>query len=461
MGTAMKYIKILLSITFAFVFIQCSSSKPEEETTTTTTQTTQVSSETKSNVIIFRDDSNELLKSSLKNNKVDLVSTSVCPKVFNGCCLSQGISNYHNGVYTELYNRSNSLGRDLYCELWLHYKSDDGQILAFPVEYQNNRNMLKVNGVYFECIQDDNHFWVPNFNYFHTNWPSETFDYVMDFAPSKFIRFKQQFCKTIGIPDSKSKTGKIFPLEISENPDLKVYSDTPFDDLVVEYKDITAGIDNFVDYYYFDRLDYLRENIANAIFLIRDNETLFPVEDAIVTITPLEPSGDLKEVFERFTDFTLRAPNFDYGFYGFKSCASEKVLDKLSMQSKLFNYFTEYKLNPWAVVSDELKAKTNKDGEIYWTTNYLYEQNNDLYNQLMKTPLFSKEISGKGHYFVLEKNKKYQIKVIHPRYQYFERTFSISGDSQVIVDLAQVTTKLENVGGKGNRENLFVRPLAK
>jgi len=461
MGTAMKYIKILLSITFAFVFIQCSSSKPEEETTTTTTQTTQVSSETKSNVIIFRDDSNELLKNSLKNNKVDLVSTSVCPKVFNGCCLSQGISNYHNGVYTELYNRSNSLGRDLYCELWLHYKSDDGQILAFPVEYQNNRNMLKVNGVYFECIQDDNHFWVPNFNYFHTNWPSETFDYVMDFAPSKFIRFKQQFCKTIGIPDSKSKTGKIFPLEISENPDLKVYSDTPFDDLVVEYKDITAGIDNFVDYYYFDRLDYLRENIANAIFLIRDNETLFPVEDAIVTITPLEPSGDLKEVFERFTDFTLRAPNFDYGFYGFKSCASVKVLDKLSMQSKLFNYFTEYKLNPWAVVSDELKAKTNKDGEIFWTINYLYEQNNDLYNQLMKTPLFSKEISGKGHYFVLEKNKKYQIKVIHPRYQYFERTFSISGDSQVIVDLAQVTTKLENVGGKGNRENLFVRPLAK
>ncbi|MEJ5306501.1 MAG: hypothetical protein WHV63_11225 [Ignavibacteria bacterium] len=456
----MKYIKLLLPFILAFLFIQCSSTKPEEETTTTTT-TTQVSTESKSNIIVFRDDSNQILKSTLKDNKVDLVSTSVCPKVFNGCCLSNGVSSYHNGIYSEFYNTAKSLGRDLYCELWLHYKSDEGQVLAFPVEYQNNRNMLKVNGVYFECVQDENHFWVPNFNYFHTGWPSETFDYVMDFAPSKFIRFKQQFCKTLGIPDSKSKSGKIFPLEISENPDLKIYSELPFDDLVVEYKDITAGIDNFVDYYYFDRLDYLRDRIANVTFLIRDNETLYPVEDAIVTITPLEPTGESKEVFERFTDFTLRAPNFDYGFYGFKSCADEKVLDKFSMQTKLFNYFTEYKLNPWAVLSDEFKAKTDKNGEIYWTTNYLYEQNVDLYNELIKTPLFKKEIANKSHYFVMERNKNYQIKIIHPRYQYFERTFSISGDSQVIVDLAQVTTKLENVGGRGNKENIYIRPLVK
>jgi len=454
----MKYLKLLISITLAFFFFQCSPSKPEEETTT---KGTEVKTDTKSNIIIFRDDSNELLKTSLKNNKVDLVSTSVCPKVFNGCCLSQGVSKYHNGIYTEFFNKAKSLGRDLYCELWFHYKSDDGQVLAFPVEYQNNRNMLKVNGVYFECIQDDNRFWVPNFNYFHSNWPSETFDYVMDFAPSKFIRFKQQFCRILGIPDSKSKTGKIFPLEISENPDLKIYSEIPFDDLVIEYKDITTGLDNFVDYYYFDRLDFLRGNIANVTFLIRDNETLYPVEDAIVTITPLNPSGDLKEVFERFTDFTLRAPNFDYGFYGFKSCASEKVLDKFSMQTKLFNYFTEYKLNPWAVISEEYKARTNKNGEIYWTTNYLYEQNIDLYNELLKTPLFRKEIAGKAHNFVMEKHKNYQLKIIHPRYQYFERTFSISDDSQVIVDLAQVTTKLENVGGRGNRENLYIRPLLK
>ena len=454
----MKYLKLLISITLAFFFFQCSPSKPEEETPT---KETEVKTDTKSNIIIFRDDSNELLKTSLKNNKVDLVSTSVCPKVFNGCCLSQGVSKYHNGIYTEFFNKAKSLGRDLYCELWFHYKSDDGQVLAFPVEYQNNRNMLKVNGVYFECIQDDNRFWVPNFNYFHSNWPSETFDYVMDFAPSKFIRFKQQFCRILGIPDSKSKTGKIFPLEISENPDLKIYSEIPFDDLVIEYKDITTGLDNFVDYYYFDRLDFLRGNIANVTFLIRDNETLYPVEDAIVTITPLNPSGDLKEVFERFTDFTLRAPNFDYGFYGFKSCASEKVLDKFSMQTKLFNYFTEYKLNPWAVISEEYKARTNKNGEIYWTTNYLYEQNIDLYNELLKTPLFRKEIAGKAHNFVMEKHKNYQLKIIHPRYQYFERTFSISDDSQVIVDLAQVTTKLENVGGRGNRENLYIRPLLK
>jgi hypothetical protein len=454
----MKYLKLLISITLAFFFFQCSPSKPEEETTP---KETEVKTDTKSNIIIFRDDSNELLKTSLKNNKVDLVSTSVCPKVFNGCCLSQGVSKYHNGIYTEFFNKAKSLGRDLYCELWFHYKSDDGQVLAFPVEYQNNRNMLKVNGVYFECIQDDNRFWVPNFNYFHSNWPSETFDYVMDFAPSKFIRFKQQFCRILGIPDSKSKTGKIFPLEISENPDLKIYSEIPFDDLVIEYKDITTGLDNFVDYYYFDRLDFLRGNIANVTFLIRDNETLYPVEDAIVTITPLNPSGDLKEVFERFTDFTLRAPNFDYGFYGFKSCASEKVLDKFSMQTKLFNYFTEYKLNPWAVISEEYKARTNKNGEIYWTTNYLYEQNIDLYNELLKTPLFRKEIAGKAHNFVMEKHKNYQLKIIHPRYQYFERTFSISDDSQVIVDLAQVTTKLENVGGRGNRENLYIRPLLK
>jgi hypothetical protein len=321
--------------------------------------------------------------------------------------------------------------------------------------------MLKVNGVYFECIKDENHFWVPNFNYFHTGWRSETFDYVMDFAPSKFIRFKQQFCRSLGVPDSKSPTGKIFPLEISENQSLKIFSQIPFEDLVVEYKNITAGIDNFADYYYFDRLDYLRDKLANVTFLIRDNETLYPIEDAIVTITPLESTEELNETFERFTDFTLRAPNFDYGFYGFKSCASEDVLDKLSMQSKLFSYFTEYKLNPWAVINTEVKAKTNKNGEFYWTTNDLLQQKPELYAELIKTPLFKKEIMMKGHYYVMSKDRKYQITVIHPRYQYFERTFSVSGDSQVIIDLAQVTTKLENVGGRGNKENLYIRPIMK
>lgn len=449
--------KLIILAIVPFIFSYCASSQPEEETTTEQ----KFETKTTSNTIIFKDDSNELLKNSLKNNKVDLVSLSVCPKVFNGCCLTNGVSKYHNGIYSEFYNSASALGRDLYCELWLHYKSDEGQVLAFPVEYQNNRNILKVNGVYFECIEDGNQFWVPRFNYFHTGWPSETFDYVLDFAPSKFIRFKQQFCKSIGIPDDKSPTGKIFPLEISENPSIKTFSQVPFEDLVVEYKDLAAGIDNFADYYYFDRLDYLRDRVVNVAFLIRDNETLFPVEDAIVTITPLESTADLKEVFERFTDFSLRAPNFDYGFYGFKSCANEKVLDKFSMQAKLFNYFTEYKLNPWAVISDEFKTKTNRNGEFYWTTNDLMDQNPELYSELIKTPLFKKEIMLKGHYYVMAKNKKYQIKVIHPRYQYFERTFSLSGDSQVIVDLAQVTTKLENVGGRGNRENLFIRPIVR
>lgn len=460
----MKHIKLLLIGMIPFLFAYCASSQPEEETTPTSQTTVQVQpTETKqpSNTIIFRDDSNEILKNALKNNKVDLVSISVCPKVFNGCCLSKGVSKYHNGIYAEFFNSASSLGKDLYCDMWFHYKSDDGQVLAFPVEYQNNRNMLKVNGVYFECIEDESHFWVPNFNYFHTGWPSETFDYVMDFAPGKFVRFKQQFCKSLGLPDTKSPAGKIFPLEISENQSLKVFSQLPFEDLVIEYKDIVAGIDNFADYYYFDRLDYLRDKLVNVSFLIRDNETLFPVEDAIVTITPLEATDELKEVLERFTDFTLRAPNFDYGFYGFKSCASEKTLDKFSMQSKLFNYFTEYKLNPWAVVNDELKAKTNKDGEFYWTTNDLLDKSPELYSDLIKTPLFKKEVMQKGHYYVLAKDKKYQIKVIHPRYQYFGRTFSISGDSQVIVDLAQVTTKLENVGGRGNKENLLIRPIFK
>lgn len=453
----MKHLKNLFLAFLPLLFIYCASSQPEEETK----QSQQVETKPTSNTIIFRDDSNELLKEALKNNKVDLVSLSVCPKVFNGCCLSNGVSKYHNGIYAEFFNSATSLGRDLYCDLWFHYKSDDGNVLAFPVEYQNNRNMMKVNGVYFECIEDGNQFWVPRFNYFHTGWPSETFDYVMDFAPSKFIRFKQQFCKSLGIPDSKSPSGKLFPLEISENPSLKTFSQLPFDDLVIEYKDIAAGIDNFADYYYFDRLDYLRDNLVNVTFLIRDNETLYPVEDAIVTITPSESTAELREVFERFTDFTLRAPNFDYGFYGFKSCALEKVLDKFSMQTKLFNYFTEYKLNPWAVIADELKTKTNKNGEFYWTTNDLFDRNPDLYGELIKTPLFKKDVMQKGHYYVMAKNKKYQIKVIHPRYQYFERTFSLSGDSQVIIDLAQVTTKLENVGGRGNRENLLIRPFAK
>lgn len=458
----MKNIKLFLFILLSVFSLQCSSSIPEEETTPTEVPKpveTKQEEKPSSNTIIFRNDSNTFLKDALKNNKVDLISISTCPKVFNGCCLTQGISSYHDGVYAEFYNVTSPLGKNIYCDLWLHYKSTDGTVIAFPVEYQTNRNMLKVNGVYFECIKEDNHFWVPNFNYFHTNWPSETFDYVMDFAPSKFIRFEQQFCKSLGIPDPKSPTGKIFPLQISENPNLKVFAESPFEDIVIEYKDITAGIDNFTDYYYFDRLDYLRDKLANVSFLIRDNETLFPVEDAIVTITPLESTGDLKEVFERFTDFALRAPNFDYGFYGFKSCASESVLDKLSMQSKLFNYFTEYKVNPWAVISNVIKAKTNKDGQFFWNTNYLLEQNPDLYSELIRTPLFKKEISAKATNFVMEKNKEYTIKIIHPRYQYFERTFKISEDSQVIVDLAKITTKLENVGGRGNRDNLFIRSL--
>jgi hypothetical protein len=131
------------------------------------------------------------------------------------------------------------------------------------------------------------------------------------------------------------------------------------------------------------------------------------------------------------------------------------------MQSKLFNFFTEYKLNPWAVINTEVKAKTNKNGVFYWTTNDLLQQKPELYAELIKTPLFKKEIMMKGHYYVMSKDRKYQITVIHPRYQYFERTFSVSGDSQVIIDLAQVTTKLENVGGRGNRENLFIRPIMK
>ncbi len=460
----MKYLKILLLTSISFLLIQCAPSVPEEETQQTevkTETTTTEPAKLTSTTIIFRDDSNEILKNALKNNKVDLVSLSISPKVFNGCCLANGVSKYHDGVYAEFFNVASSLGTNLYCDMWLHYKSDEGQVLAFPVEYQNNRNMMKVNGVHFECIEDGNNFWVPKFNYFHTGWPAETFDYVMDFAPGKFIRFKQQFCKSLGVPDSKSPSGKVFPLEISENPSLKIFSQLPFDDLVIEYKNITAGIDNFVDYYYFDRLDYLRDKLANVTFLVRDNETLYPVEDAIVTIVPLEPSSDLKEVFERFTDFTLRAPNFDYGFYGFKSCASTKTLDKLSMQSKLFSYFTEYKVNPWAVVTSEFKAKTNKNGEFYWNANDLMDQYPELYSQLIQTPLFKKEILQKGHYYVLQRNTDYLIKVIHPRYQYFERTFSVSDDSQIIVDLAQITTKLENVGGRGNQENLFIRPIAK
>lgn len=459
-----KILNIFILLLISFIISSCATSQPTESIETQTPPVPKESEPTLSekqtvNTIIFRDDSNALLQTAIKNNKVDLISFTPCYKTFNGCCLSNGISSYYNGIYSEFFNVASPLDKDLYCELWLHYKSDEGNVLAFPVEYQQNRNMLKVNGVYFECIKDENRFWVPNFNYFHTGWPSETFDYVMDFAPSKFVRFKQQFCKSLGIPSKNSRSGKLFPLEITENQSLKTYGETPFDDIVIEYKDISTGIDNFIDYYYFDRLDYLRDRLVNVSFLIRDNETLFPVEDAMVTIIPLETTEVSKEVFERFSDFTLRAPNFDYGFYGFKNCSSEKFLDNISMQNKLFTYFSEYKTNPFSLITSELKTKTNKNGEFFWTTNELLAQDPDLYSQLILTPLFKKEIMNKLHYFTLEKDRKYLIKVVHPRYQYFEREFTISTDSQVIVELAQITMKMESVYGRGNKENLFVREL--
>lgn len=451
----MKNLYLFPIILLSLVFSNCGPSETDEDVVVEETKTN-------GNMIVFRYDSNELLNKALKNNKVDLISKSTCTNVFHGCCIPKGISTYHRGINLDLFNITSSLNRDISCDIWLHYKSDDGQFLAFPVEYQKDRNILFVNGIYFECILSDDQLWVPNLNYFHKGWPSETFDYVMDFAPSKFIRFKQQFCRTLGIPTTmKVKEGKLFTLEVSENLNLKIYSESPFDDLTLEYKDIATGIENFVDYYYFDRLDYLRDKLANVSFLVRDNETLFPVEDAMVTITPLEGTDESREVFERFTDFTLRAPNFDYGLYGFKTCISENQLNKISMQNKLFTYFTDYKLNPWATLTSEYKNKTNKNGELYWTPNDLITSNPDIYYSLVETPLVKNEILNKAHYFVLEKNKSYAIKIIHPRYQFFERTFSINEDSQVIIDLAQVTTKLENVGGRGNRDNLFVRPILK
>lgn len=81
--------------------------------------------------------------------------------------------------------------------------------------------------------------------------------------------------------------------------------------ILLNNKDISTGIGNFMDYYYFDLLDCLKNKLANITFLIRDNETLFPVEGAMVIIIPLEVTEISKEVFERFTNFALRAPNFD------------------------------------------------------------------------------------------------------------------------------------------------------
>ena len=441
------YIAILL-----IFIIGCGPSKPEEEVVDETAKN--------GNMIIFRYDSNELVNKALKHNKVDLLSKSVCPKIFNGCCIPNGISTYYNGIYQDLFNISSALNRNIVCDIWLHYKSDDGQILAMPVEYQKDRNMLKVDGIYFECISSDNQLWVPNLNYFHSGWPSETFDYVMDFAPSKFIRFKQQFCRSLGIPTTlKVKNQKLFHLEVTENQQLKIYSEAPFDDLTIEYKDIATGIENFVDYYYFDRLDYLRDKLVNVSFLVRDNETLYPVEDANVVILPLEGTDESREIIERFTDFTLRAPNFDFGLYGFKNCISENVLDRISMQNKLFTYFTDYRLNPWAIISSKYSNKTNKNGELYWNPDDLASSDPNTFSSLIKSELFKTQILNRAHYFAIEKNKRYSIKIVHPRYQYFERTFSVSEDSQVIIDLAQVTTKLENVGGRGNRDNLFIRPI--
>lgn len=99
-------------------------------------------------------------------------------------------------------------------------------------------------------------------------------------------------------------------MEISKNQSFKTYGETPFNNIVTEHKDISTGIDNFMDYY-FDLLDCHKNKLANITFLVRDNETLFPVEDAMVTIIPLEVTEISKEVFERFTNFALRAPNFD------------------------------------------------------------------------------------------------------------------------------------------------------
>lgn len=100
-------------------------------------------------------------------------------------------------------------------------------------------------------------------------------------------------------------------MEITKNQSFIAYGETPFNNIVIEHKDISTGIGNFMDYYYFDLFDCLKNKLANITFLVRDNETLFPVEDAMVTIIPLEVTEISKEVFERFTNFALRAPNFD------------------------------------------------------------------------------------------------------------------------------------------------------
>lgn len=450
-----KILHLVLLFALPFIFLSCSASEPE-----TTTEQTVVVEEKGPSAIIFRGDSNERLFQALKDNKVDLVSKGLCSKVFHGCCLPRGISDYYYGVNAEFFSLGKSLKNNIYCDLWLHYKSSEGYVVAFPLEYQSNRNMLKVNGIHFECIAEDNKFWIPNLNYYHKNWPSETFDYVLDFSPSKFIRFEQQFCRSLALPSTfKTQSGKLFPLEISENPDHQTFAEVPFEDITLEYKDISTGMDNFADYYYFDRLDYIKDNLANVSFLVRDNETHFPVEGALVTIVPIDGIELGVEAFERFTDFALRAPNFDYGFYGFKNCASEKVLDKFSMQSKLFTYFTEYGVNPWSLITSELKTKTTRDGDIYWTTNDMLKTNYNLYASLLETPIFKKEVFAKGHYFGVERYKRYRINIIHPHYQFFDREFKVNRDSQILIELAQVTEKMESVKGKGNYENMVIREI--
>lgn len=429
-------------------------SKPKEET-----KPTETGPNTDNN-IVFRGDAPTRLLKSLSTDKVDIVSVSDCRKYFNGCCLPRPLSFYNPGFGTQLYDISPPMNRDVNCEMWFSYMSEDGLILGFPVDYNSKKNSSFVNGIYYECFKEDNRFWIPNLQYYHPGWRSETFDYVMDFAPTKLIKFKQKFCRIMAVPtDLRTKFNKLFPLEISENTSYKVYSENPFEDIIMEYKDVVEGINNFADFYYFDRLDFLKDKFANAAFLIRDNETHYPVEGAKVVITPLFETTIGKEVMDRFSDFALRAPNFDFGLYGFKRCATEKYLSQISMQNKLFTYFSDYGINPWAILDRELVAFTNKNGEIYWVRNNLITYKNIPYAELFKTPLFSKNITPKGFYYAMETNKKYRISIIHPKYQYFIREFSINKDSQIIIDLAQTTYKIEQVKGKGNIENMFIREI--
>lgn len=451
-----KELKIIIFLFFFAFLIGCAGTEEIEEPTTT--YKTQESTDDN---IVFRGDSPTRLLKAITSEKVDIVSVNDCRRYFNGCCLPRPLSIYNIGFGTQFFDISLPMDRDVTCEMWLNYVSEEGLILGFPVDYNARKNASFVNGIYYECLKQDNRFWIPNLHYYHEGWRSETFDYVMDFAPTKLIKFKQQFCRQMAVPTSlKTKFNKLFPLEISENTSYKVYSENPFEDIILEYKDIVEGINNFADYYYFDRLDFLRDKFANVAFLVRDNETRYPVENAKIVITPLFETNLSKEVVERFSDFALRAPNFDFGLYGFKKCASEKFLNQISMQNKLFTYFSEYGINPWALIDKELVTYTNKNGEIYWVRNNLVNNKNIPYAELFKTPLFVKNITPKGFYYALETSKKYRISIIHPRYQYFVRDFTVNKDSQIIIDLAQTTTKFEQVSGKGNFDNMQIREIS-